>query len=65
MVSYSAATTDNSVGRVGHSALDRVFTSDNRLDRKKKSLQEITYLSKTYNLYNITTEILYSMGYTV
>ena len=39
MVSYSAATTDNSVGRVGYHALDRVFNSDNRSEAKKQKLQ--------------------------
>ena len=40
MVSYSAATTNNSVGRVGYIALDRVFHSDNHAEAKKLKLQE-------------------------
>jgi hypothetical protein len=48
MVSYSAATTDNSVGRVGYQALDRVFNSDNRTESKKKSLQH-KISSRTYS----------------
>lgn len=37
MVSYSAATTDNSVGRVEPNNLDEVFTADNERMAKNES----------------------------
>ena len=42
MVSYSAATTDNSVGRVGKENLNRVFAADDsRAWTRKKSISDI------------------------
>jgi len=42
MISYSAATTDNSVGRVGPASLNRVFAADDsRAWTRKKSISDI------------------------
>jgi len=42
MISYSAATTDNAVGRVGAESLNRVFTADDsRARTRKKSIIDI------------------------
>ena len=42
MISYSAATTDNSVGRVGPENLNRVFAADDsRAWTRKKSISDI------------------------
>ena len=42
MISYSAATTDNSVGRVAPGSLNRVFEADDsRVRTRKKSISDI------------------------
>merc|ERR1712062_952016 len=40
MVSYSAATTNDAVGKIGPNSLNRIFSSDNDKDLRRKSLKK-------------------------
>ena len=46
MVSYSAATTNNSVGRVGMKSLERVFKKDEHKLKVQKQKREQTKISR-------------------
>ena len=54
MVSYSSATTDDSVGRVGPIALNKVFATDDSRSWRRKSEQKAKARSQFIKQMSIT-----------